>query len=127
MSWIESHLPTPALLEQRFDELFPICRSVTGNGLRQSLEIVKKTIPLKLHEVPAGKKVYDWTVPDEWNIRDAYLAEETGKKWIDFKNNNLHVIAYSGPVDTTMTLDQLQPRLRSIPEMPSAIPYITSY
>ncbi|MBK8508690.1 MAG: DUF4910 domain-containing protein [Candidatus Competibacteraceae bacterium] len=108
-------------------ELFPICRSITGNGVRETLNIIKSHIPLNIVEVPSGTKVFDWTVPPEWNIKDAYILDEKGKKLIDFKRNNLHVVGYSVPVNQKITLDELQEHLYSLEEQPNAIPYITSY
>jgi len=107
--------------------LYPICRSITGNGVRQSLRILSEMIPLELHEVPSGTPVFDWTVPREWNIRDAYVANARGERVIDFRRHNLHVVQYSAPVRARMTLDDLRSRLFSIPERPNAIPYRTSY
>ena len=115
------------LLEKYFDKLWPICRSITGNGLRESLKIISEIVPLELTEVPSGKKVFDWTVPNEWNIRDAYIVTPTGDKIACFKSNNLHVVNYSVPVNKEVTYDELIQHLHSVPEMPEAIPYITSY
>ena len=91
--------------------LFPICRSITGDGVRETLRIIKKHIPIKVYEVPTGTKVFDWVVPEEWNIKDAYVLDESGKKVIDFKKNNLHVVSYSTPVDKTVYLSELQEHL----------------
>ena len=107
--------------------LFPICRSITGNGVRETLGIIKESIPLKIHEVSSGTKVFDWTVPKEWNIKDAYVADEKGHKLINFKKNNLHVVGYSVPVNKTMALSELQEHLYSLPKQPEAIPHVTSY
>jgi aminopeptidase-like protein len=108
-------------------ELFPICRSITGNGVRESLKIIRNHIPLATFEVPTGTKVFDWTVPKEWNIRDAYFLDEHGNKFANFKENNLHVLGYSIPVDKTVTFNELQEHLYSRDDQPNAIPYVTSY
>ena len=107
--------------------LFPICRSITGNGVRQTLSILLEDIDFDLHEVPSGTSCYDWTVPDEWNIRDAYVKDSSGKRVIDFQANNLHVVNYSTPIDALMSFDELSKHLFSLPDLPDAIPYRTSY
>lgn len=114
-------------IELYFDKLWPICRSITGDGLRESFRILQEIIPLELTEVPSGTEVFDWTVPDEWNIKDAYIITPEGKKIADFKVNNLHVVNYSVPVDKEVTFDELDEHLHTKKELPGAIPYITSY
>lgn len=107
--------------------LFPICRSITGNGVRETLKIIQEYIPVKIHEVPTGTKAFDWTVPKEWNITDAYVADKSGHKVVDFKKNNLHVAGYSTPVNKIVHLSELQEHLYSLPGQPEAVPYVTSY
>ncbi|NUN23709.1 MAG: DUF4910 domain-containing protein [Candidatus Jettenia caeni] len=108
-------------------ELYPICRSITGNGVRDTLTILQKHIPLITQEVPTGTKVFDWTVPKEWNIQDAYVKNSKGEKIIDFRKNTLHVLNYSVPVRKSVSLDELKAHLFTVPEYPEWIPYRTSY
>jgi aminopeptidase-like protein len=108
-------------------KLYPICRSITGNGLRQSLSILQEYIPLEMHEVPTGAQVFDWVVPKEWNIRAAYIQDPAGEKIVDFERSNLHVLNYSLPIHARVSLDELKAHLFSIPEQPDWIPYRTSY
>lgn len=107
--------------------LYPFCRSITGDGLRDSLAALKQFVPVALHEVPSGTQVLDWVVPPEWNIRDAWIADAAGKRIVDFRQHNLHVVNYSMPVRTRLTLAELKPHLHSVPEHPDWIPYRTSY
>jgi aminopeptidase-like protein len=107
--------------------LYPICRSITGDGLRQSLRLLQQHVPLSLREIPTGTQIFDWTVPKEWNIRDAYIMDSKGKRFVDFKQNNLHVVNYSIPVRTRMDLTKLKQHIYTLPETPDWIPYRTSY
>ena len=107
--------------------LYPICRSITGDGVRETLGILGERIPLAVTEVPSGTPVFDWTVPREWNIRDAYVANSRGERVIDFRAHNLHVVSYSTPVRARMRLAELRPHLHSDPAHPDWIPYRTSY
>ncbi|MGN6643363.1 MAG: DUF4910 domain-containing protein [Verrucomicrobiota bacterium] len=108
-------------------ELVPICRSITGDGVRETLRILSREIPIKIHEVPTGTPVLDWTVPNEWNILDAYIKNSKGERLIDFQKCSLHVLNYSAPVKARMTRAELEPHLHSLPNQPAAIPYKTSY
>lgn len=110
------------------ERLFPICRSITGDGVRQTLEILKEEYEdLQVYEVPSGTQVFDWTVPKEWNIRDAYIEDSQGKRIIDFKESNLYVMGYSLPMDRMMSLEELKQMIFTQPEQPDVIPYVTSY
>ncbi len=112
---------------QLMSDLYPICRSITGNGMRETLGILKKHIPITVHEVSSGTKVFDWTVPKEWNIRDAYVKNMKGEKIVDFQKSNLHVLNYSVPVNKKISLDELKEHLFTLPQYPDWIPYRTSY
>ena len=107
--------------------LYPICRSITGDGIRKTLALIGERIPLQISEVPSGTEVFDWTVPREWNIRDAYINNASGKRVVDFQRSNLHVLNYSTPVHEKMSLAELKPHLFTIPEQPDWVPYRTSY
>ncbi|MEJ2227493.1 MAG: DUF4910 domain-containing protein [Alphaproteobacteria bacterium] len=108
-------------------EIFPICRSITGDGVRETLRHLARHIDLSISEVPTGTQVFDWTTPREWNIRDAYIADETGARIVDFRNNALHVLNYSVPVREKMPLSELKAHIHTLPEQPDLIPYRTSY
>ena len=109
-------------------ELFPINRSLTGDGVRKTLAFIRSHFEnLRIHEVPSGTPAFDWIVPNEWSIDDGFISDLNGKKLIDFKLNNLHVMGYSSPIDKIITRDELEPHLHSIPNQPEAIPYVTSY
>jgi aminopeptidase-like protein len=107
--------------------LYPICRSITGDGVRQTLAAIRERIPLEIHEVPSGTPVFDWTVPKEWNIRDAWIKDPSGRKVVDFREHNLHVLNYSVPVHEKLPLEELRKRLFTLPDQPDLIPYRTSY
>jgi aminopeptidase-like protein len=109
------------------EQLYPICRSITGEGLRQTLCILQEHIPLEIKEVPSGTPVFDWTVPKEWNIRDAFVKNSNGERVIDFHQSNLHVVNYSVPVHRRMSLAELKEHLFTLPAQPDWIPYRTSY
>ena len=110
------------------DRLFPICRSITGNGVRETLRVLQSICPaMTLHEVPTGTQVFDWTVPKEWNIRDAWIKNSKGEKILDFAESNLHVMGYSLPVNKDVSLAELLPLIHTQPDQPDAIPYVTSY
>jgi aminopeptidase-like protein len=108
--------------------LWPINRSITGNGVRKTLSIIKRIIPeLNIFEIKSGTKVFDWTIPKEWNVNDAYIITPKGKKICSFKKNNLHLVGYSTPLQKKLNLVELQKHLHSLPNQPDAIPYVTSY
>ena len=108
-------------------ELYPICRSITGDGVRQTLRILQQHIPLVIHEVPTGMQLFDWTAPREWNVRDAYVANVHGERVIDFRASNLHLLNYSTPLRARVSCEELQAHLFTLPEQPDLIPYRTSY
>jgi len=109
-------------------ELYPICRSITGNGVRDTLSILQREVPqLTLHEVPSGTQCFDWVIPPEWEIFEAFIVGPDGNKVVDFKSHNLHVLGYSIPVDRTLLLDELQQHLYSEPRAPDVISYVSSY
>ncbi len=108
--------------------LFPICRSITGNGVRTTLKILKEFMPkLKIYEVKSGTKVFDWEVPPEWNIKDAYVKDHNGNKIIDFMRNNLHLVSYSIPINKKLTKKELFNHIHTHKKLSNAIPYLTSY
>jgi len=114
-------------LDSYLKRLFPITRSITGNGNRKTLKILQEIIPLDIIEYPTGQKVYDWTIPKEWNIKDAWIKDSKGNKIIDFKISNLHVVSYSIPIHQKMTFEELKENLYYLENLPDAIPYRTSY
>lgn len=123
LSWEDLVVEADSLLRR----LFPICRSLTGEGVRQSLAILRQVADFEPKELASGTPCYDWVVPDEWNVRDAYVADSSGKRVIDFRRNNLHLVHYSVPVDQKVTFSELAPHLHTLPELPKAVPYRTSY
>ncbi|MGA7108796.1 MAG: DUF4910 domain-containing protein, partial [Terracidiphilus sp.] len=114
-------------LHQFAAEVYPICRSITGNGIRETLKRIQKIVPLEIHEVKSGTEVFDWEVPKEWNIRDAYIKDASGRRVVDFQEHTLHVLNYSLPIHTRLALGELRQHLHTIPEHPDWIPYRTSY
>jgi aminopeptidase-like protein len=114
-------------MHRLIERLYPIGRSLTGDGVRQTLAGLREYIPLEVREVPTGTRVFDWTVPKEWNIRDAYIKAPSGERVVDFRESNLHVVGYSVPVHKRLGLSELREHLHSLPERPDWIPYRTSY
>lgn len=110
------------------EKLFPYCRSITGDGVRQTLADLREIMPeMTIHEVPSGTPVFDWTVPKEWRIRDAWIKNEQGEKVLDFHETNLRVMGYSAPLDKEMPLSELKEIIYTQPDQPDVIPYVTSY
>lgn len=127
---LRAGLETEPLGRRLYDcatNLYPICRSITGAGVRETLRRLQEVVPLALLEVPSGTQVFDWTVPREWNVRDAYVKNPRGERVVDFKKSNLHLVNYSVPFSGRMSLDELRPHLFTLPEKPDWIPYRTSY
>ena len=127
---LREQLVTDGIGEQIFAlaaKLYPICRSITGDGVRETLREIGTHIQLEVHEVPTGTAVFDWTIPREWNIRDAYIKNERGEKIVDFAQSNLHVVSYSVPVQRRVSLAELKKHVHTLPEQPDLIPYRTSY
>lgn len=122
-----THEDLGAELHEFVSELYPICRSITGDGLRETLRRIGERVPLELTEVPTGTQVFDWAIPREWNIRDAYVKDGQGRRVVDFEACNLHVVNYSVPVDLRLPLSELRQRLVTIPERPDWVPYRASY
>ena len=108
-------------------KLFPICRSITGNGVRESLSILQDISNFQINEIKSGTECFDWIIPDEWNVKSAYLEDENGNRILDFQSNNLHLLNYSTPIDKIITYDELEKHVYTLPNLPDAIPYRTSY
>ena len=108
-------------------DIFPICRSITGNGVRQTLEVLGAHVPIELHEIPTGTGVLDWIVPNEWNIADAYIKNSQGERIVDLKKSNLHVLNYSAPVRRIVNITELKQHIFTLPDQPDLIPYRTSF
>ncbi len=116
-----------ASMQALIRRLYPICRSITGNGVRESLRLIDEVLPLAMHEVESGTRVLDWTVPPEWNVRDAWIRDMKGRKVVDFQASNLHLVSYSAPIRRRISMEELEGHLHSIPGQPDWIPYRTSY
>lgn len=114
-------------MDKIFDELFPIMRSITGQGVRDTIQILQQYIPLQMEHIASGKEVFDWTVPKEWVIREAWIKDEKGNKVIDIQDLNLHVVNYSEPVDVWLSLEELRKNIHTLPNLPDAVPYVISY
>ncbi len=120
-------MPPVARMRTLMERLYPLCRSITGDGVRRTLDILAESVPLERRTVPSGTPAHDWVVNDEWNVRDAYIADASGRRVVDFREHNLHLVGYSVPVRATMTLAELRPHLHTLPEHPDWIPYRTTY
>lgn len=118
---------TGRAMHQLIGELYPICRSITGPGLRQTLSRIRDDVPLEIHEVPSGTRVFDWEIPREWSIRDAFIKDAAGHRVVDFQKSSLHVVNYSVPVQKRLSWEELRPHLFSLPDHPDWIPYRTTY
>lgn len=130
MDWPDPGSPAPVVgqaMHDLIDELYPIPRSLTGDGVRKTLAILSELVPLQIREVPSGAPVLDWTVPDEWNVREAWIRRPDGERIADFQRSSLHLVGYSVPFRGTLPLGELRPRLHTLPEHPDRIPYRTSY
>ena len=114
-------------LEKYFDRLWPITRSLTGNGNRETLKILSEIIDLEVKEVPSGTECFDWTVPPEWNIKEAWIKNSKDEKIVDFSKNNLHILGYSEPFQGNLNFEELKPHLYTLPDQPDLISYLTSY
>lgn len=121
------HNPEYEQMDQLFDRLWPICRSITGPGLRETLTILSEYLPLEQFAVPTGSKVFDWEIPKEWHVSEAWLKGPDGEKIVDFQDSNLHIINYSGPVNRKLSLEELKEHIHTIPHLPDAVPYVSSY
>jgi aminopeptidase-like protein len=125
--------PSPSLdhlgreMHDLIAEMFPICRSISGKGVRDTLGILQKHVPLTINEVPTGTQAFDWVIPKEWSIRDAYIKDVSGQRIVDFQRNNLHVVSYSTPINKRVSLEELKKHTVTLPEHPDWIPYRTSY
>ncbi len=116
-----------AALYRFADRLYPICRSISGQGVRETLALIAARVPMKMHEVRSGTRVFDWQIPPEWNVEDAAVLDADGRRVVDFRAHNLHLVGYSEPVQASMPLEELAPHLHVLPEHPGWIPYRTSY
>lgn len=116
-----------ARMRDRMERLYPLCRSITGDGCRRTLAILGETVPLTVSEVPSGTVTFDWTIPEEWNPRAAWIADASGRRLVDFADHNLHLVSYSVPVRARLTRAELVPHLHTLPDRPDRIPYRTSY
>ena len=114
-------------MHSAMSRLYPICRSITGDGVRATLDVLAESLDIERRGIPSGTQAFDWTVPDEWNVRDAYIADRQGRRVVDFRRHNLHLVGYSAPVHARMTLSELRPHLHTLPDRPEWVPYRTTY